>query len=255
MQAISESTKTLFTTALLRAAVLKMAISTSPWLAAATIAIASTLFTVVAQAQDSHGHGLNQSQSQNQNQNQGQARGAHIHGEAAITLASIDNIIEIQLTSPAANLLGFEHTAVTAQELEKLSSVRATLQAPSQLFSFSGTSCEPEAISIDLSGLDQGDQPDSKHDAHDESASHENHDEEHHDHHHEREQEQEQQSTTSHSEVFAKYQFKCKAPVAGVNFTLFDAFTGIEEISVAWLTGLAQGASKMTPEKRRLKLN
>ena len=42
---------------------------------------------------------------------------AHIHGLATLTLAIENNVLEIQLESPAINLIGFEHQANSSEEV------------------------------------------------------------------------------------------------------------------------------------------
>lgn len=81
------------------------------------------------------------------------AQSPHVHGVATMTLALENKTLEIQLESPAANLLGFEHKAKKPEEKKKVAQTEALLQSPETLFLFKGASCEPKESRLDLSGI------------------------------------------------------------------------------------------------------
>lgn len=61
--------------------------------------------------------------------------GAHEHGVASLNVALDGQVLEIQLESPAMNLVGFEHAASNAADKAKVATARAQLEQPAVLFS------------------------------------------------------------------------------------------------------------------------
>ncbi|MGL4317415.1 MAG: DUF2796 domain-containing protein [Pseudomonas sp.] len=61
--------------------------------------------------------------------------GAHEHGVASLNVALDGQTLEIQLESPAMNLLGFEHAASSAADKATVAAARAQLEQPAVLFS------------------------------------------------------------------------------------------------------------------------
>ena len=59
---------------------------------------------------------------------------AHEHGVARLTLAVDGKQLEITLQSPAANMVGFEHSATTDEEWQKLAEVKEILAKGQNLF-------------------------------------------------------------------------------------------------------------------------
>src|SRR3546814_9197080 len=59
--------------------------------------------------------------------------GAHEHGAARLNAALDGNQLELELISPAMNLLGFEHAAASAADEAKIASVRRSAEHTSEL--------------------------------------------------------------------------------------------------------------------------
>ena len=78
---------------------------------------------------------------------------AHIHGLSEMTLAIENQALEIQLISPAMNLVGFEHKARTKEEIATVRHVLAQLREHETLFVFSGANCSHVETSIDIASL------------------------------------------------------------------------------------------------------
>ena len=68
-----------------------------------------------------------------------------------------DEILEIQLTSPAMDLLGFEYKASTQEHLAAVASAELQLRKQEVLFLFSDGHCEHVKTSIDVSDLIEND--------------------------------------------------------------------------------------------------
>lgn len=73
---------------------------------------------------------------------------AHEHGVARLNLALEAGRLELELETPAANLLGFEHQPRTPKEQQQAKAVKAALEAPLSLFAL------PSAAACTLSSLE-----------------------------------------------------------------------------------------------------
>ncbi|SDZ64733.1 DUF2796 domain-containing protein [Pseudomonas sp. NFIX28] len=165
---------------------------------------------------------------------------AHEHGVARLNAALDGQTLELELESPAMNLVGFEHAASTDADKAKVAAVRAQLEKPLALFSLppaAGCVVAQQELESPLFG----DKPD----AHD-------HDEDHgqakdaggHEHHHE------------HSEIHAHYQFTCATPGALKNLDLagvFKTFPATQKIQVQLISPSGQQGVEATAKAASLK--
>ena len=60
--------------------------------------------------------------------------GAHEHGVASLNVALDGNTLELELDTPAMNLVGFEHAASSDADKAKVAAVRQQLEQPLALF-------------------------------------------------------------------------------------------------------------------------
>lgn len=133
--------------------------------------------------------------------------GAHEHGVGRLNAALDGKTLELELESPAMNLVGFEHVATSDADKAKVAAARARLEQPLALFNLpkaAGCVVENQELESPLFG----DQPDAD-DDHDEDAK----DEDGHEHHHD------------HSEIHARYQLTCATPTALKSLDLANIFT------------------------------
>jgi len=156
---------------------------------------------------------------------------AHMHGLSELTIAMENQALEIQLTSPAMNLIGFEHEAHTQKEIAAVKDVEAQLNNYKTHFAFSGANCSHIETSIDVTSLIDNNN-------HTHPTEHEDHAEK-----------------DRHSEIIANYQLVCenKPSLLSITVDLFDAFPGIHEIQVMWVIQEQQGAITLTANKRKIK--
>lgn len=135
--------------------------------------------------------------------------GAHEHGVARLNAALDGKTLELELESPAMNLVGFEHAAKSNADKAKVAAARAELEQPLVLFAIpaaAGCKVADQALESPLFGSDE---PHAK------------------DHEHEHEHE--------HSEVHAHYQLQCASPDALKALDLaelFKRFPATEKIQV-----------------------
>jgi hypothetical protein len=163
---------------------------------------------------------------------------AHEHGVGRLNAALDGQTLELELQSPAMNLVGFEHTATTDADKAKVAAVRAQLEKPLTLFNL------PKAAGCvvatqELESPLFGDKPDAD-DDHDEAAK----DEGGHEHHHD------------HSEIHAHYQFSCSAPGALKTLDLaniFNTFPATQKIQVQLISPSGQQGVEVTSKAAALK--
>lgn len=178
---------------------------------------------------------------------------AHVHGSATLGVVVDGPQLVIELDSPAANLIGFEHRPSDATEEAAVQAALARLQRPEQMFTIPPSAgCESTAVEIDY-GLDTA-AGQAEHDAGearegatptssprpDEGTSHEGPDEREHEHEH-----------AQHTDIVATYQYRCAATTAieALAIGLFDAFPLLERLDVQFVNGAMQGAEQLTRDR------
>ncbi|MGX0892643.1 hypothetical protein AB7M22_004651 [Pseudomonas sp. ADAK2 TE3594] len=161
---------------------------------------------------------------------------AHEHGVGRLNAALDGQTLELELESPAMNLVGFEHTATSDADKAKVAAVRAQLEKPLVLFNL------PKAAGCvvatqELESPLFGDKPDAD-DDHDEA------DKDGHEHHHD------------HSEIHVHYQFSCSAPGALKTLDLaniFNTFPATQKIQVQLISPSGQQGVEVTAKAAALK--
>jgi len=177
--------------------------------------------------------------------NQSHHFGAHVHGEAELFVAYEDHHLEIQIISPAANILGFEHRPSTDQQWQMVENAKAVLEAPAQIFTFDGTKCTVSSTQVDMPFTDNHD--------HDQKQ----HNEQAHTDHHQDENEvdlkehgpadhADHADHENHTEVVATYGFHCQdQTLKAINLGLFEPFPNIESIDAQWTTQTSQSSKEL----------
>lgn len=176
---------------------------------------------VVAHAADEHDH-------------EHGSLGAHEHGVGRLNAALDGQTLELELESPAMNLVGFEHVAATDVDKAKVAAVRAQLEKPLVLFNLP-TAAGCVIAKQELESPLFGDKPDAD-DDHDHDAK----DEHHHD----------------HSDIHAHYQFSCSSPGALKTLDLanmFNTFPATRKIQVQLIGPSGQQGVEVTAEAAALK--
>lgn len=155
---------------------------------------------------------------------------AHEHGVGRLNAALDDQSLELELESPAMNLVGFEHVASTDKDKAKVAAVRAQLEKPLVLFSL------PKAAGCvvakqELESPLFGDKPDA--DDHDKDEDHDD-----------------------HSEIHAHYHFTCATPTALKSLDLtqvFKTFPATQKIQVQLISPSGQQGVEATAKAATLK--
>lgn len=152
---------------------------------------------------------------------------AHEHGVASLNVALDGQTLEIQLQSPAMNLVGFEHEAKSDADKAKVAAARQHLEQPQALFALPiEAKCALRDSELD-SPLFGG-------------HAHEEH--EHADEH-------------GHSDIDASYRFACANAEALQTLELgsfFGTFPGTEKLEVQLIGPSGQQGAELTPSNSRL---
>ncbi|MCO2240456.1 DUF2796 domain-containing protein, partial [Pseudomonas aeruginosa] len=163
--------------------------------------LALVLLPFAAQAHDDHDHDHAHG-----------SLGKHEHGVAQLNVALDGKTLELELDSPAMNLVGFEHTASTDTDKAAVAKARAQLEKPLELFALPVTAgCS--VASQELRSPLFGDKAPAH--AHKEKADHE------HEH--------------GHADIHAHYQLSCEKPELLKLLTLaefFKRFPATQKIQV-----------------------
>ena len=83
---------------------------------------------------------------------------AHVHGSAELTIVLEGTDLEINLTSPAISIVGFEDQATTAAARRVVDRAQAALESAEELFTFTGTRCALRRAVVDLSAISEVDE-------------------------------------------------------------------------------------------------
>ena len=166
--------------------------------------------------------------------------GAHEHGVGRLNAVLDGQALELELDSPAMNLVGFEHLATSAADKAKIAAVHKQLENPLALFNL------PKAAGCVVSSQELnsplfGDKPEAEHD--DDDDDHDAKDGAH-EHHHD------------HSEIHAHYQFTCPTPTALSNLDLsqvFKTFPATQKIQVQLIGPSGQQGVDATAQAAALK--
>lgn len=154
---------------------------------------------------------------------------AHVHGVAAMNLALEGGELYLELRSPAANLVGFEHAPGTADEQAQVRRARALLGAPARLFGLpAGARCR--LLDADVAVPWAAD------------ASHADH--------------AHPGDTQAHADIHAEYRFRCDRPAAldRLDVLLFEMFPALQRLQVQYITADRQAAVELTPTQHALGL-
>ncbi|WP_406820750.1 DUF2796 domain-containing protein [Pseudomonas sp. KnCO4] len=153
--------------------------------------------------------------------------GAHEHGVARLNAVLDGNTLELELDSPAMNLVGFEHAASSDADKAKVAAVRQQLEQPLKLFGLAAAAgCKEDQQELESPLFGDASKADDEGDEHD------------HEH--------------SHSDIGAHYQLTCASPdkLAQLDLApLFKAFPATQKINVQLIGRNGQKGVEATPAK------
>jgi Protein of unknown function (DUF2796) len=160
--------------------------------------------------------------------------GAHVHGEARLDVALEGGRLDLQLDTPAVNLVGFEHPPTSPDEAAAIRRATGLLNDGATLFVPSPEAkCRLADAKVTSEGMDPGAG------AAEEEADHDEGEEEGH----------------HHAEFQAEYRFVCGAPdrLGSLEVRLFGPFPGTHKVHVQLVTPTVQAAADLTPDATRMR--
>lgn len=174
--------------------------------------------------QDEHNHGHDHDHAEHASLD------AHEHGAAELNVALDDQTLEIELKSPAMNLVGFEHAAQSEADKARVTEVHNQLANPQPLFGLGTGNCtvSEQALESPLFA---------------DTRLHQAHDHEHAAH-------QADEHKDEHSDIHAHYQFSCQQPhdLKQLDLAeLFSRFPGMEKIQVQLIGPKGQQGLELSP--------
>lgn len=158
--------------------------------------------------------------------------GAHVHGIGLLNIAIDEKEVYIEMVSPAANITGFEHEPVNAEQEKAVHLAITELENGDKLYTFNskaGCSLFEAKVDSSMSLENHGDH------AHTEAGH---------------------GTGEGHSEFTATYLFKCSRPqeLTTVDVQHFTVFPGFEKLDVQLLTPSGQSGTVLKPGNSRITL-
>ena len=164
---------------------------------------------------------------------------SHVHGAAELNIALDGTKLFLELSSPAANIVGFEHAPNNEEQRETVHKAMEQLKKGEKLFVLPAKAkCRLQEAHIENVMKEE------HHDKHED----EDHDEE------EKHSDKEHDDGAEHSDIEVTYHFECTHPehLKTIDVLLFKRFSGVEEIEVQLITTTKQTALELTPKKHLL---
>lgn len=155
--------------------------------------------------------------------------GAHEHGVAKLNVVLDGNTLELELDSPAMNVVGFEHAAASDADKAKVAAARQQLEQPLKLFGLA----QAASCAVDSQELESPLFGDAAHADDDDDGDE-------HEHGHQ------------HADVHAHYQFTCATPAKLTQLDLgplFKTFPQTQKVNVQLIGPNGQKGVETTPGK------
>jgi hypothetical protein len=168
---------------------------------------------------------------------------AHVHGLVEFNIAQDGKDLLIEITSPGADVVGFEHAPENAEQEAVLSNAVAALKGTDKLLVINKQAkCAIEDVHVSHT-LGQDSHEGHDHHDHDEHAHDDHHDHEGHDHEH-----------GGHGEFTAEYRYHCDsvADLNSIDTTWFQQFPATESISVNLFTDTTQSATNLSKNNSKI---
>ena len=202
---------------------------------------------------------------------------AHVHGHVEFNIAQDGKDLLIEITSPGADVVGFEHAPENAEQENALNNAIAALKDTNKLFAINQQAkCVIEDVHVahtlgeeSHEGHDHHDHGGHDHDKHDhEGHDHDKHDHEkhkdhdhdehahddHHDHDGHEHHEGHDHEHGGHGEFTVEYRYHCDsvADLNSIDTTWFKQFPATESISVNLFTDTTQSATNLSKDNAKI---
>lgn len=166
---------------------------------------------------------------------------AHMHGVSTVLIAVDQGAVEIDLTSPGMDIVGFEHAAQSEADRAAVAAALEVLSVPENVVTLpEAAGCRLTDSEAHLDGEDHEDHEDG-HGDHDHAHDEDNHED------HEDHGDHAQDEGAQHTEFHARYAFACddETALTSIAFPFFDHFEQAQEIEVQYVTGTGAGQAEV----------
>ncbi|EKY4195677.1 DUF2796 domain-containing protein [Vibrio harveyi] len=194
---------------------------------------------------------------------------AHVHGHVEFNIAQDGKDLLIEITSPGADVVGFEHAPENAEQENALNNAIAALKDTNKLFAINQQAkCVIEDVHV---AHTLGEESHEGHDHHDHDHDHEGHDHDKHDHdkhkdhdhdehddHHDHDGHEHHEGHDhehgGHGEFTVEYRYHCDsvADLNSIDTTWFKQFPATESISVNLFTDTTQSATNLSKDNAKI---
>jgi hypothetical protein len=187
----------------------------------------AALFAVTAPATagEDHDHDHDHDHDRDEHDHGHRQHDAHVHGVAALNVAVDADTLLVELDTPAANIVGFEHPPRDAAERAAVAAAREQLADGAALFV---PNAEAECVQMSHAvSLDLGSPGDHAH-----------------------------ADEEIHADAHGEWAFTCARPAAlsELDVQLFERFPGKDKLRVQLITPSGQRGTELTPDNHRLEL-
>lgn len=156
---------------------------------------------------------------------------AHVHGAAMLNIALEEQQLELQLESPAMNIVGFEYQAKSSADKKAIEAAHSRLNDAAALFSLSAAAqCQLTSVSIENDLLKHTNEHD-----HQDQPSHD--------------------TDQQHSDITAHYHYHCTTPAELNSIDLagfFKQFPQTEKAQVQLVTTDQQQGAELSHKHSKL---
>ncbi|SDW07006.1 Protein of unknown function [Albimonas donghaensis] len=185
---------------------------------------------------------------------------AHEHGVSTLELAVEGGEVAINLTSPGADIVGFEYAASSDADKDAVEAAIRVLLTPENVVTLpDAAECRLTEVLAHLHGGGDHDEDEHGHGDHedhaDDHADEAHHDDGHGDDHGD-EHGDDHEAGAEHSEFHVRYRFACEHPedLTALAFPFFERFGAAKEIEAQYVTDAGAGSAEITRDAAELSL-
>jgi hypothetical protein len=193
--------------------------------------------------------------------------GVHVHGEAVGNLALDGGQLQIELTIPGANLVGFEHPPRTNEQRASIDQVLPLLESGDWLRTDARAECQSAQFEVHAHGFAESEVGDLDHHNYKPHQDHEGHHKHQHDHHddqhdhhhnshHHHDDGHAHEKRHEHAEFQVVARLTCQAPtrLSWIELNLFENYPGNGQITLDVLTDTVATRVRLSPGRERADL-
>ncbi|MAS45214.1 MAG: hypothetical protein CML46_05615 [Rhodobacteraceae bacterium] len=193
---------------------------------------------------------------------------AHEHGVSTLELAVEGGEVAINLTSPGADIVGFEYAASSDADKDAVEAAIRVLLTPENVVTLpDAAECRLTEVLAHLHGGGDHDEDEHGHGDHENHADEAHHDDGHGDDHgddhrddhgddHAGHHGHDHEAGAEHSEFHVRYRFACEHPedLTALAFPFFERFGAAKEIEAQYVTDAGAGSAEITRDAAELSL-